>query len=731
MDRRSFIKLTAVTGGATAIAACSTGRPENELIRFVPDEDLTPGIAEIRNGVCPICRAGCGTTVRVMQGDAEVVRNGQRGVMTMSLAKKLEGNATHPISQGALCPRGQASIQITYHPDRLIQPLKRRGARGSGDYQPISWDAAIAELVAQLDNVAGSGAQGLAALTRPGASSRNDLFALFLEKFGEKPGGQGPISYELFGDDVLRRANGLSFGRAQVPTFDFANARAVISFGADFLGTWGSPVSQMAGYAKMRGGRPGIRGALIQVEPRMSLTGASADEWIGIRPGTEGILALGLANELGAQNVGDYTPAMVEQRTGVKAARVERLAAMLKDVRPAVAIVAGAPLAQTNGLFTALAVNALNSTLGALDAPGGLTFAPQAAAKTGAARSLQSFASDVLAGKTPVRVLLVDGVNPVHTTPAGWHIKDALAKIPYIVSFGSFADDTSVMSDLILPDHSALESWTDSRPESGTSKAIVTVAGPAMKALHDTRATPDVLLDVAKKLKKPLSMPESFEEMLKASVGNEEAWSVAQKQGWVELGTRGSGLGTRPANREPRAASREPRAAGSEPRAASPEFDGDPAQFPFHFLPFASQAFLDGSTAHLPWLQEMPDPMSTAMWSTWVEINPQTASKLGIGDGDMVEIASAHGSIHAPAVLSPGIAPDVIAMPAGQGHETFTRYASGRGSNPVKVLAPVVEPETGALAWAATRVRVTRVSEGKGELIRYGAALREFEHHRG
>src|SRR4029077_1842200 len=177
MDRRSFIKLTAVTGGATAIAACSTSSPENELIRFVPDEDLTPGIAELKNGVCPICRAGCGTTVRVMQGDADVVRNGQRGIMTMSLAKKLEGNASHPISQGALCPRGQASIQITYHPDRLIEPLKLNGPRGSGNHKAITWDAAIAELVSKLDGL--SSPQALAALTRPGASSRNDLIALF------------------------------------------------------------------------------------------------------------------------------------------------------------------------------------------------------------------------------------------------------------------------------------------------------------------------------------------------------------------------------------------------------------------------------------------------------------------------------------------------------------------------------------------------------------------------
>ena len=84
MDRRSFIKLTAVTGGASAIAACSTGSPENQLIRFVPDEELTPGIAETKIGLCPVCRAGCGTTVRVMQGDAEVVRDGKLGVDEMT-----------------------------------------------------------------------------------------------------------------------------------------------------------------------------------------------------------------------------------------------------------------------------------------------------------------------------------------------------------------------------------------------------------------------------------------------------------------------------------------------------------------------------------------------------------------------------------------------------------------------------------------------------------------------
>ncbi len=736
MDRRGFIKLTAITGTSATLASC--GSPENQLIRFIPDEDLTPGIAEQKPGVCPLCGAGCGTTVRVMQGDTEVVRNGQAGVVTVGLAKKLEGNPTHPVNQGALCPRGQAAIQVTYHPERITQPHKWRGARGSGDFQPITWDEAIGELVSHLDTLALGKQASLACWTRPGASTRHDLFALFLARFGAPP----PTSFALFSDDVLRRANLMSFGREQLPTFDLGSSRYVIAFGADFLGTWNSPVAQSAAYGRMRQGRPGIRGAFVQVEPRMSLTGASADEWVPIRPGTEGVLALGLAHVIlrdklrpadaggraGAlidgwsRGLADYTPAAVEQRTGVKAVRVERLARELAEQRPSVAIIGGAPLAQTNGLFQALAVNALNALLGSVDTAGGVSFMPQAepaAATSPAPRPLRVVAAGILADRSPVQVLLLDNVNPVFATPQEWHVRDAVLKVPFVVSFGNFVDDTSVLAHLILPDHSFLESWTDARPEAGAHVALATLAGPAMKPLHQTRATPDVLLDVAKRLKQPFK-PEfpwqSFDQMLQATVG-EDNFATATAQGWVEL----------------KGKVQQAQAAPSRSQAAparDAQFDGDPAQYPFYLLPFASQAFLDGSLAHLPWLQEMPDPLSTAMWSTWVEVNPQTAARLGIGDGDIVEIASGHGNLQAPAVLSPGTAPDVIAMPVGQGHETFTRYASGRGANPVKLLAPALEPETGALAWASTRVKVSRVASPDGRLIRFGGSMTEPTAHR-
>jgi anaerobic selenocysteine-containing dehydrogenase len=161
---------------------------------------------------------------------------------------------------------------------------------------------------------------------------------------------------------------------------------------------------------------------------------------------------------------------------------------------------------------------------------------------------------------------------------------------------------------------------------------------------------------------------------------------------------------------------------------SEPKFDGDAARYPFHFLPYPSLQFGDGSSAHLPWLQEMPDPLTSAMWSSWVEINPQTAERLHIANGDLVDVTSSSGTVRAPAVIFPGIAPDMVAMPVGQGHETFTRYASKRGANPIAILAPARDIVTGELAWAATRVKIARAGDADGSLIMFAGDMREHPH---
>jgi len=256
----------------------------------------------------------------------------------------------------------------------------------------------------------------------------------------------------------------------------------------------------------------------------------------------------------------------------------------------------------------------------------------------------------------------------------------------------------------------------------------VNVAGPVMRPLHQTRATPDVIIEVAGKLNKPVALPwKSFDEMLKASMSG-EAWAAAQKQGWTTQSSvisRQSSVGSLQSSIPVSSAPRNGQKTVSYSEAT---FDGDPGAFPFYFLPYASQAFGDGSLAHLPWLQEMPDPLTSAMWSSWVELNPATARKLNIDPGDLVDISSTQGTVRAPAVLSPGIAPDVVAMPVGQGHGTFTRYGSDRGVNPVSILAPVTEPETGSLAWAATRVKIARAGAADGSLILFAGEMREHPH---
>ena len=146
MERRDFIKISALSGAMATLEGCRSA--EKQLIRFIPEEELIPGIATWKPSVCTLCSAGCGLLVRVMQGEAEVVRHGQQGLIKMGLAKKLEGNPQHPINQGKLCARGQAGLQVLYHPDRITHPIKRSGPRGSGEFQPITWDDALKEVAA-------------------------------------------------------------------------------------------------------------------------------------------------------------------------------------------------------------------------------------------------------------------------------------------------------------------------------------------------------------------------------------------------------------------------------------------------------------------------------------------------------------------------------------------------------------------------------------------------------
>ncbi len=262
---------------------------------------------------------------------------------------------------------------------------------------------------------------------------------------------------------------------------------------------------------------------------------------------------------------------------------------------------------------------------------------------------------------------MVFDANPLFTLPEAPALEKALANVPFIASFASFLDETSVMADLILPSHVTLERWVDDVPEPGVGFPVRTLGQPVVEPRWDTRDPGDVLIETAKALggKAAEALPfenmeaavkESFRVIHAQAAGGAEADFDAFFRKAVEAG----GFWSAPPRGEQRAESGEQTRQTVAPTrvnfvmpqqpVAARTFAGDATQMPFVLHLYPSPAFADGRTAHLPWLQEMPDPMTTVMWQGWVEINTETAHKLDVHEGDVLTITSPRGSIELPGV---------------------------------------------------------------------------------
>jgi anaerobic selenocysteine-containing dehydrogenase len=360
----------------------------------------------------------------------------------------------------------------------------------------------------------------------------------------------------------------------------------------------------------------------------------------------------------------------------------------------------------------------LNQLVGNLHRPGGVY--PAAGSRGGPENSFAELLALVARMRSDrIKVVLIKG-NPVHAIPPSTGFQEALAKVPFIVSCATLLDDTALQADLILPDHAALESWGDVMPLAGGREEVIGLMQPVVAPLLDTRPFPDLLLTVARQLggKMATTLPyQSYLEMLQTVTRRrvapgkapdfETVWANLLRQGGHFRARTGKDDGQRRIS------------ATAIPAPAKPLFAGDEKQFPLHLQVFPPSAFYDGRSAPLPWLQQLPDPMTTTVWDSWVEINPVTAAGLGISQGDLVEVASPRGALRLPAVIYPGIRPDMVAIPMGQGQTGGGRYAKGRGVNPLGLLVTAIDETEPQPVWSATRVRLTRVSE-KGGLVTAG-----------
>jgi anaerobic selenocysteine-containing dehydrogenase len=500
----------------------------------------------------------------------------------------------------------------------------------------------------------------------------------------------------------------------------------VFSFGANLLETWISPVYYSRAYGQMRRGAFGKRGYLVQFEPRLSSTGASADEWVAVRPGSEGLVALGLGKilvEEGLVSAGSLARlyegvdlGAVLEGTGMHAETLERLARLFAGTDAPLAIPGGAATGQPDGAAAQTAIQALNVLAGRLGEPGGLYLSQPSYGEDFVPPPLSTYAEvgalidDMAAGR--VQVLLVHSANPVFELPPGAGFAEALANVPFVVSFSPTVDETAARSDLILPDHTNMEGWGYHVPALG-DRRLVTSQQPVMRPLYDTRATADVLLALAQELggavSQALPWPNEV-DYLRETVNQLNDGSASPEVFWAQWRRRGGLWAAEPEMLAPAAA-------GAWDAALAVGTGPEGAEDSFHFYPYPSISLYDGRGANKSWLQETPDPMTTVSWQTWIEIHPHTAEELGLEANDVVRVISSVGEVTAIVYVYPGIHEGVVAMPIGQGHENYGRFAQNRGSNAVRLLVPDADGETGALAWGATRVRIEATGQQK-ELAR-------------
>ncbi len=807
IDRRTFLKLTGV--GAASAAVYEAGLKAHSL-EAGPDGTypvVAGGNEHWAATVCQQCPGGCGLLVRVVDGRAV----------------KVEGNPLHPINKGKVCPKAQAGLQVLYDPDRIKGPMRRVGQRGTNQWESVTWDEAISRVVRQLNDLRANGVpQQLLFLS---GRCRGQMFDL-IDRFCQAYGTPNHVNHQSIGSEANRIAHYLTQGWREHAAYDWDNVNYLLSFGGSLLEAWRPTTRLLRAYGHIRRGRVNNRARIVQIDPRFSVTAAKADEWVPIRPGTDAALALAMANVIISEDLYDkefvaehthgfddwldeggqvrmgfktlvlneYTPRRAAEITGVEASTIARLAREFATSGPAIAAGERGTGMQSNGIFSRMAVHALNALVGSIDVPGGVLrqrqppFTPwpelvlddvaenglaqprldrAGTAQYPLARDVYQDLPERILGDDPypVAAMFLYYTNPLFSSPEADRFRQALDKIPFVVSFSPFLDESTEMADLILPDHTYMERVLDDVIEPSLGYPVVGLRQPVVPPLYNTRNTGDVLLRVAEDMGGTMfqSLPwRTFDALLRFRMeglqrseqgsikattfsfwwdefkaksvwedppyrfgewnrvlttpsGRFEFYSLTLRDRLMALaeeaaGKRGSTEAEIQAALDDVLRSLKITARGDAvflPHYEPPRFVGDEGEYPFVLNTYKLMAHAEGRGANSPWLQEMLGPHVNMTWDSWVEINPEVAHELGIADKDWVWLEAPNGQrIKTRAKLYPGARPDVVNVPYELGHTAYGRWAAGRGVNPNHLIANEKDLLGGTTAWFSTRVKV-------------------------
>ena len=702
MKRRTFLKIAGI-GSISIAAGCNTRADKNLFTLVEAPDDMVTGKALWYAATCRECPAGCGILAKNREG--RIV--------------KVEGHPTHPVNQGALCMRGQSAVQAIFHPDRLKTPMLKE----DGDFKPISFEDATLILKDKLNSSSKQGPDNVAMLTEVVGESLYELFADSLKAWD----GSAPVVFEAYAYESLKKANRVVFGIDGLPSYKMEDADLVVSFGADFLETWLSPVEYARKFKRMHGFSDGSKGAFVHVSPYRSMTGTNADLWISCEPGGEAAVGLGLIREVLASGraegapgklveileeaSGDFTPEKVAEVAGVSPEGYDKLCKGLLKAKKPLVLGRGVGASESGAYAAEIAANLLNllsdPDLSLID----FSRRHRVECAQSRARAYEVFES--LKDKQGA-VVLLNNVNPVYAFPPETGVRDILSSDNvFAVSFSNFMDETAMASDLVFPVGLALESWDEYAGTTG----IVSTTQPAMGNLSKAPDIGDVFLRAASESGQvPIYKEYLFEKLKKKGlVENELDWLyMIQHGGIFEDVEAEKSLSFSAKN-----ISLNDVEAGLEIKE-SEKSEGSGLTM----IAAPSIRFFDGRTANRPWVNEIPDPATKVAWQTPILGHPETLSKKGIPHAGMMTLKTAAGTVKAPAYHTESVRPGVLVVWAGQGHEGLGRYAQGQGANPFGLLAATVDEATGAPCFSAS-ASIT----GHGNIVRLAHTDGSIDQH--
>ena len=691
------------------------------------------GAADYVNSTCMLCPGGCGISVRKI--DDRVV--------------KIEGAADHPINNGGICMLGLSGAQLLYSPTRVPTPLKRVGDRGQGQWQTISWSEAVSEVASKLADIRAQGKpQSLACIAAKDTGTVPRLLQRFLSAYGSPNFIRMPSVNDAY-EAVLRLTEGTR-GYAGV---DVENADFILSFGCAILDGYGSPVRMF----QANSGWKEKHATLVQIEPRLSNTAAKSDQWVPITPGTEADLALALAQVIIAKGRyhhdfinlhtegfdafakmlnEKYTPEAVAGLVGLEAAAITDLAVRFMKAGKPLALLGRGKGQSPGSLKEALAVHSLNALMGGINQPAGVFSVPiydyiqwpsvshdsiavaglrnprMDGAGSGDYPHASYLATRLSAALTtsaePLQALLVADGNPCYALPDSEAVKAALDKIPFVVSFSSFMDETALQADLILPNHFFLERFEDVPVTASLVQQTIGLCRPVVAPQLDTQHLGDTIIQIAQEIGGTVAEAlawSDYTSCLNESLGHR--WNALDQKGYLigEDTPEGwsAGFGT-PSGKFVLM----DQTIGAIYLAEEAAPEGDAGTYPLLLVPYDTIRLASSTIGDPPFMMKtVPDTVLKGL-DGLVEVNPQTAAQLGLAQDQPAVLTTPKGSARVRVYLSQGLPPGLLAMPRGLGHTAYDQYLAGKGVNVNQLIGPVEDPASGLDAAWGIRAKLAK-----------------------